>query len=188
MKAIFSPLVIGVLIAAAINQGIYFLAGGVFGEAFTIDPDGGRRSCPPSDSRLRPGSVHRVPGNRGRSDRGRHCSCDEESPVELVVPDTDRTRPEPHPYRPGRSRCVLHLHLAVTHAPRGGGGHHPLGCTGVARRENGRARSYRLGGQNHTFRRVCSTTQVFFSPCNSVITTPGLSTVVCSTPLTVRVT
>lgn len=40
MKAIFSPLVIGVLIAAAINQGIYFLAGGVFGEGFTIDPDG----------------------------------------------------------------------------------------------------------------------------------------------------
>lgn len=40
MKAIFSPLVVGVLIAAVINQGLYFLAGGVFAEPFEIDPDG----------------------------------------------------------------------------------------------------------------------------------------------------
>lgn len=40
MKAIFTPLVIGTLIAAAINQGLYLLAGGVFAEPFEIDPDG----------------------------------------------------------------------------------------------------------------------------------------------------
>jgi hypothetical protein len=40
MKKIFAPLVIGVLIAAVINQALYFFAREVPGEAFVIDVDG----------------------------------------------------------------------------------------------------------------------------------------------------
>jgi hypothetical protein len=40
MKATFTPLVIAVLISAAINQGLYLLAAQAFGEPFVVDPDG----------------------------------------------------------------------------------------------------------------------------------------------------
>lgn len=40
MKAIFTPLVIGTLIAAAINSVIYLVAAELLGEEFIIDPDG----------------------------------------------------------------------------------------------------------------------------------------------------
>lgn len=40
MKAIFTPLVIGALIAAALNSVIFLVAAELFGEAFVVDPDG----------------------------------------------------------------------------------------------------------------------------------------------------
>lgn len=40
MKAVFTPLVIGTLIAAAINSVIYLVAKELLGEPFEIDPDG----------------------------------------------------------------------------------------------------------------------------------------------------
>lgn len=40
MKAIFTPLVIGTLIAAALNSVIFLVAAELFGEAFVVDPDG----------------------------------------------------------------------------------------------------------------------------------------------------
>lgn len=40
MKNVFAPLVIAVLIASAINQGLFFLAREVFGEGFSVDLDG----------------------------------------------------------------------------------------------------------------------------------------------------
>jgi len=40
MKAVFSPLVVGTLIAAAFNSVIYLVAKELLGEPFQIDPDG----------------------------------------------------------------------------------------------------------------------------------------------------
>lgn len=40
MKAIFTPLVIGTLIAAALNSVIFLVAAEFFGEDFEVDPDG----------------------------------------------------------------------------------------------------------------------------------------------------